>query len=136
MAKPNKSLIGSCLRFFRERFGRSNPAKPDHPSFDLNWSVQKGPNPRALDRALGRLQRHNNDQYELVLLRFFSRYELDEAAEQLGFDKTTAHFHWIEAMRFLKQALESKDITQSVTFLDAPPETDPSSEREASSENG
>jgi ECF sigma factor len=60
----------------------------------------------ALDRALTRLEGVDGDAARLVLLRYFARVPLDEAAESLGISPPSAHRLWAFAKAWLHRELQ------------------------------
>jgi len=55
----------------------------------------------ALDEALSKLAEMDKAKAELVKLRYFAGLTVDQAAEALGFSKTTAKEHWRFARAWL-----------------------------------
>lgn len=60
----------------------------------------------AIDEALQRLERERPELAEVVQLRFFAEFSVDQAAEVLGVTPRTVDFRWAMARAWLKRVLE------------------------------
>ena len=56
----------------------------------------------ALDEALGKLEQHDRRKAELVKLRFFAGFNIQQAAEALGISTSTADNDWAYARCWLR----------------------------------
>jgi RNA polymerase sigma factor (TIGR02999 family) len=72
----------------------ASPATPDR-SEDL----------LALDEALAKLAGEDPGKAELVKLRYFGGFSVDEAADLLGISRATAKRHWVYARAWLYAAI-------------------------------
>src|SRR5262245_58965786 len=63
----------------------------------------------ALDEALAKLALEDPAKAELVKLRYFAGFSLDEAADLLGVSRATAKRHWAYARAWLYAALTDVD---------------------------
>jgi len=59
----------------------------------------------ALDEAITQLAREDREKAELVKLRYFAGFSLDEAADLLGISRAMAKRHWAYARAWLYAAL-------------------------------
>ncbi len=60
----------------------------------------------AIDEALRRLERERPELAEVVQLRYFAEFSVDQVAEALGVTPRTVDFRWAMARAWLKRALE------------------------------
>jgi ECF sigma factor len=60
----------------------------------------------ALDEALNKLQAVDEESARLVLLRYFARLTLDEAADILGISPPSAHRRWVFAKAWLHREIQ------------------------------
>jgi RNA polymerase sigma factor (TIGR02999 family) len=60
----------------------------------------------ALDEAIAKLAREDPKKAELVKLRYFAGFSVDEAADLLGISRAMAKRHWSYARAWLYAALE------------------------------
>jgi RNA polymerase sigma factor (TIGR02999 family) len=63
----------------------------------------------ALDEALTRLAREAPAKAELVKLRYFAGFSIDEAADLLGISRATAKRYWVYARAWLYESLTGAD---------------------------
>lgn len=89
---------------------RAKRGGTDAVKVDLDEAVHVGANEPnvdliALDDALGRLAKVDDQQARLVELRYFSGLSLDEAAEALKISRATAARDWNVARAWLKREL-------------------------------
>jgi RNA polymerase sigma factor (TIGR02999 family) len=63
----------------------------------------------ALDEALSKLAIEAPAKAELVKLRYFAGFSIDEAAELLGISRATAKRYWVYARAWLYEALTGED---------------------------
>jgi RNA polymerase sigma factor (TIGR02999 family) len=66
----------------------------------------------SLDEALTRFAVLEPEKAELVKLRYFAGYSIDEVADLLGISRTTAKRHWAYARAWLLAALYDADSAQ------------------------
>ena len=62
----------------------------------------------ALDDALSKLETEEPEKAELVKLRYFAGFTIEEAAEMLGISRTTASRHWTYARTWLYAELKEE----------------------------
>jgi RNA polymerase sigma factor (TIGR02999 family) len=63
----------------------------------------------AVDESLARLGEEDPPAAELVKLRVFAGFNIDEAAEILGISRATAYRHWTYARAWLRAELRHDD---------------------------
>ena len=80
---------------------------------DLDGVALVGDAPRddlvALDEALVRFTEFEPQKAELVKLRYFAGFSIDDAADLLGISRTTAKRHWTYARAWLLAELKDAD---------------------------
>jgi RNA polymerase sigma factor (TIGR02999 family) len=67
----------------------------------------------AVDEALETLGKQDQEAAELVKLRYFAGFSIDEAAESLGMSRATAYRHWTWARAWLQCELTPEDDSQN-----------------------
>jgi RNA polymerase sigma factor (TIGR02999 family) len=67
----------------------------------------------ALDEAITQLAAEDREKAELVKLRYFAGFTLDEAAELLGISRARAKRHWTYARAWLYAALDDAEKRHS-----------------------
>ena len=65
----------------------------------------------ALDAALTKLASHDTAKADLVKLRFFAGFSIDEAAEILNISRATAKRHWAYARAWLFAEISDAEIS-------------------------
>jgi RNA polymerase sigma factor (TIGR02999 family) len=63
----------------------------------------------AIDDLLERLREEDPTAAEIVKLRYFVGFSIDEAAESLGVSRATAYRHWTYARAWLQCELHERD---------------------------
>jgi RNA polymerase sigma factor (sigma-70 family) len=85
----------------------------DRKRVDLEETCSLAPGPSddllALDEALTRLAVEEPAKAELVKLRYFAGFSLDEAADLLGISRAAAKRHWTYARAWLYSTLNDAD---------------------------
>jgi RNA polymerase sigma factor (TIGR02999 family) len=80
---------------------------------DLDGVALVGDSPRddlvALDEALTKFTELEPQKAELVKLRYFAGFSIDDAADLLGISRTTAKRHWTYARAWLLAKLKDSD---------------------------
>src|SRR5262245_17727990 len=100
-------LIDSVRRKRRPKHGGDRTRV----NLDEACSLAEGPadDLLALDEALDQLAREEPAKAELVKLRYFAGFSLEEAGELLGLSRTTAKRHWAYARAWLYAALQEAE---------------------------
>ena len=65
----------------------------------------------ALNDALALLETHDQAAAELVKLRYFAGFSVEEASEMLGISRSSAYRHWTYARAWLFSRLHGEDST-------------------------
>jgi RNA polymerase sigma factor (TIGR02999 family) len=63
----------------------------------------------ALDEALDRLKQQDAVKAQLVVLRYFAGLTIEQAADDLGISRVTAHRYWTFARAWLYQQITGND---------------------------
>jgi RNA polymerase sigma factor (TIGR02999 family) len=63
----------------------------------------------AVDEALLDLAKESPEKAELVKLRFFAGFTLEEAADSLGISRTTAYRHWAYARAWIFERVRDRE---------------------------
>ena len=88
-----------------------------HRRVDLDGVVVVGEEPRddliALDEALTRFAAVEPEKAELVKLRYFAGFTIEDAAEVLDISRSTAKRHWIFARAWLLAELREPGFSES-----------------------
>lgn len=69
----------------------------------------------AVNEALDRLAAEDATAAEIVKLRFFAGFSVEEAAECLGLSRATAYRHWTWARAWLQCELREMDVSDGST---------------------
>ncbi len=100
-------LVESARRKSRVKHGG------EYNRVELNDAAAIASGPRsnivALDEAFGRFAEIEPDKAELVKLRYFAGFSIDDAAEILGISRTTAKRHWAYARAWLLAELSDSE---------------------------
>ena len=85
---------------------------------DLQKAASLGEAPRdellALDEALSRFSAQEPAKAELVKLRYFAGFSIDESADLLHISRTTAKRHWAYARAWLLAELGEPDASENL----------------------
>jgi RNA polymerase sigma factor (TIGR02999 family) len=68
----------------------------------------------ALDDALADLAKNEPDAADLVSLRLFAGFSVDEAGKLLGMSRATAYRHWTYARAWLKAEMSASDDSKEI----------------------
>ena len=106
-------LIDNARRKQRPKHGG------DRQRIDLDYVSPFTVDPRddvlALDEAISQLAREDPQKAELVKLRYFAGFTVEEAADLLGISRSTAKEHWAYARAWLFAALNDNSQDSSRT---------------------
>ncbi|VAW44427.1 hypothetical protein MNBD_GAMMA03-891 [hydrothermal vent metagenome] len=112
------SLVSRCMRFYLVDLVRQQYSLKNLHTAKLNITQITGDDTFEtdiieLDYALDKLERMNTELLNIVELRFFSGFSLDEVAELLGSNKAKIYRKWLLAKAILLNFIDEKNETQT-----------------------
>ena len=94
----------------RKRSQKAGHGRQRQPLDDVEATVGASPDDQlALDEALTKLERENQEAADLAKLRLFTGLTVDEAADALQISRRTGFRHWTYARAFLQAELSADD---------------------------
>jgi len=112
------SLVARCMRFFlvdliRKQYKLENTSITNLSVTQITADDNFETDIIELDQALNRLEKMDAELLNIVELRFFSGFSLDEIAELLDSNKTRIYRKWLLAKAVLLNLIEEKDTASA-----------------------